>query len=159
MIDISKTLEPPSHGLPVAINDSGQVLAVMNTAPHDFLWDPYRRGFIYDHGKVTELGTLGGPWSNPKGWNSKGQIYGDSGTSSTDVTQFRAHAFIYANGAMADLGTLGGTYSEASQINELGQVIGISSGADGTMHSFLYSDGSMMDFEDSSGTAARKFMT
>src|SRR5262249_45866542 len=57
---------------------------------------------------ITDLGTLGGPFSDANGINASGQVVGYSYIDST-----HAHAFLYQNGEMRDLGTLGGSYSIA----------------------------------------------
>jgi probable HAF family extracellular repeat protein len=68
---------------------------------------------------VTELGTLGGDYSQAFGINSRGQIVGSSYTASGEV-----HAFLWEKGEMTDLGTLGGDHSQATAINSRGQVVG-----------------------------------
>ena len=89
---------------------------------------------------ITDLGTLGGAYSNAKAINDNMQIVGGSDTSTGD-----RHAFIWENGVMTDLGTLGGSFSFASSINNLGQVVGISYTSSGDLHSFLWENGTMTD--------------
>jgi probable HAF family extracellular repeat protein len=67
---------------------------------------------VYSNGKMTDLGTLGGPTSAGSGSagvaiNDSGQVAGNSTTASGGLT----HAFLYSNGKMTDLGTLGGNSS------------------------------------------------
>ena len=84
---------------------------------------------------VTDLGTLGGEWSDASSINDVGQIAGAS-----DSTVGR-RAFLYDNGTMTDLGTLGGNDSYAyGGINESGQIAGTS-----RSHAFLYDSGTMTD--------------
>jgi probable HAF family extracellular repeat protein len=93
---------------------------------------------------ITDLGTLGGTYSEGKGINASGQVTGFSYTSG-DVAP---HAFLYSNGNMSDLGTLGGrsTYSLGLGVNASGQVTGRGGDANANVaHAFLYSDGTFND--------------
>src|SRR5207248_9972172 len=75
--------------------------------------------FIWQHGLMTDLGTLGGSSSLAVAINERAHVVGVSETSSG-----QSHAFLWQNAVMTDLGTLGGTNSIAVAINERGQVIG-----------------------------------
>ena len=97
---------------------------------------------LFDHGKVVDLGTLGGASSMARGINvayHRRQL---------DL-RMPSHAFVYQGGHLVDLGTLaptsgtfyGGTsYSVANAINDSGQIVGNSNG-----HAFLYDQGKMFD--------------
>ncbi|MBL8435440.1 MAG: PEP-CTERM sorting domain-containing protein [Zoogloea sp.] len=87
---------------------------------------------------MTDLGTLGGTYSEARAINASGQIAGDSDH----------RAFLYSAGTMIDLGTLGGSWSEARGINASGQVVGRSAGVGFSAHAFLYDEGSMKDLND-----------
>ena len=81
-----------------AINDSAQVAGGCGDArgrQHAFLWQ---------RGKMTDLGTLGGHDSGASLIDDRGQIAGTSLTA----RPARLHAFLWQNGKMTDLGTLGG---------------------------------------------------
>ena len=76
--------------------------------------------------RFTDLGTLGGTWSQAKGVNNWGHIVGFStlvpGENTIGVDN---RAFFWANGVMTNLGSLpGGTGSEASAINNHDEVVG-----------------------------------
>ena len=95
---------------------------------------------------VTDLGTLGEPYSYGSDINDLGQA---TGVSSVDGTG--ARAFFYEDGAgMSNLGVLDGSSSSyASAINNLGQVVGTSSGrafiTDGTSNTGTMRDIGMLD--------------
>jgi probable HAF family extracellular repeat protein len=92
-----------------AINNRGQIVGFSNTASgtwHAFLWQ---------QGKMTDLGALGGATSFAAAINERGQIVGGS-----EISKARGHAFLWQQGRMTDLGTLGGKRSSAVAINERG---------------------------------------
>jgi len=96
-----------------SINERGQVIGT--SGKHAFLWE---------NGKMRDLGTLGGKTSDAVAINERGQVIGQSATKSG-----RSHAFLWQNGKMRDLGVLpGDTDSEAVAINDRGQIVGCSSG-------------------------------
>ena len=86
---------------------------------HAFLWKN-------DGTPMRDLGTLGGPYSDPTALNDSGQVAGTSYTHTSGASN--QHAFVWLNDGtpMKDLGTLGGTKSEAGDINASGQVTGYS---------------------------------
>jgi probable HAF family extracellular repeat protein len=75
---------------------------------------------------VTDLGTLGGTFSQAFGVNNKGSVVGYA-TLTGDTS---LHAFLWRKGAMTDLGTLGGTdtlpASGAYSINDDDEAVGFS---------------------------------
>ena len=83
---------------------------------------------------MTDLGTLGGDWSNGGGLNDAGVVVGGSGIAGSAT----GHAFRWANGGMNDLGTLGGRSSFAFAINGSGQIVGQSLTAADQAHAFLW---------------------
>jgi probable HAF family extracellular repeat protein len=74
---------------------------------------------------ITDLGTLGGTFSQANGINNRGVVTGFS-TPPGDMT---VHAFRWQNGVMTDLGTLGGPNSFTPDQNHLisprGAIVGI----------------------------------
>jgi len=77
------------------------------------------------HYKLTDLGTLGGSFSQAGGLNNGGSVAGFSTSPGDSVL----HAFLWQNEVMTDLGTLGGPDSftgEDYPLNDRGQVTGYS---------------------------------
>jgi probable HAF family extracellular repeat protein len=75
---------------------------------------------------VTDLGTLGGTFSQAFGINNNGSVVGYA-TLNGDTA---LHAFLWRKGVMTDLGTLGGSdtlpYSQALNVNDRDEVVGFS---------------------------------
>ena len=111
---------------------------------------------------LTDLGTLGGPYSSlpygggmGSGSNSAASYSGSVLAGYSSLAGNNAnHAFIYSGGLMTDLGTLGGNHSNAYGISANGSVvIGSSSLAgDTASHAFIYSGGVMTDLGTLGGT-------
>lgn len=104
-------------------------------------------GFLYQNGKVTDLGSLGGGGTMPAAVNAAGQVVGSSFAPVGGAPSVE-HAFLYQAGKMTDLGTLSpyGGMSLATAINSLGQVVGISDTESGMPnHAFLYQNGTLFD--------------
>jgi probable HAF family extracellular repeat protein len=151
--------------LGIYVNDSGQVVGISdNTTP-----DPFSlfgigvqvRTFLWEHGAIQDIGTLGGPDALP-GASCSGQphdvIVGQSYTSSTPNASTgipTLDPFLWKSGSMTDLGTLGGAIGSAQCANHHGQIVGQSSlasnpgacppGGGPGCHAFLWDDGLMTD--------------
>ena len=115
----------------VMINESGQVAGVSftNSTPNPVLNNcgsfainvPTQDPFIWDKGKMTDLGTLGGTCGVVSGQNNRGQVIGQSDL----VGDLTFHPYIWSRTTgMKDLGTLGGDTGEVNWISNAGDVVG-----------------------------------
>lgn len=117
------------------INAAGQVAAVLEDA------DGNQRGVLFERGRITELGSLGGAFSNTKAINAGGAIVG-----SAQEKGGHWRAFLYQReGGMRDLGTLGGPSSYGMAINRAADTAGFADTAGGDFHAFLHTNGEMRD--------------
>lgn len=84
------------------------------------------RGFLWWHGQVVELGSLGGTQTNPIFINDRRQVVGTSRTATSGAI---GHAFVWEDGVMLDLNELippdsGWVLTQANCINASGQIVG-----------------------------------
>ncbi|HXG23287.1 MAG TPA: hypothetical protein VNJ09_01935 [Chthonomonadales bacterium] len=108
-----------------------------------------RRACVWQKGVVTELGTLGGQYSNAFGINDSGSVVGTA-----EIRLGVSHAFEWRNGLMRDLGTLGGDYSVAYGINNKGSIVGCVNTQNEGMRAFLYKEGKMTNLGTLGGSAS-----
>jgi probable HAF family extracellular repeat protein len=140
------------------INDRGDIAGMAtNTMPDPYgaFLAPAYPGATQWHaarwrrGKITDLGTLGGPDSVAIAQNQRGEIAGASFTNATpnDTTGRPTwDPFVWRNGTMRDLGGLGGTSGFASWMNASGDVVGQSNlPGDESAHPFLWNGRRMID--------------
>lgn len=81
------------HGTAEDINDAGQIALTGSVTEH-----APTRAFLWDAGMLTDLGTLGGPYSVARAINQRGQIVGLSWTTTGEV-----HGFEWHDGVMTDI--------------------------------------------------------
>jgi len=132
---------PDSFGL--IVNERGQIagFSFTNSTPNATTGFPTVDPFLWQDGKMTDLGTLGGTLGFANAVNNDGQVVGFSDVAG-DLTN---HAFFWDDGVLTDLGTLGGNNSVANWINDAGEVVGTSDLPDGSHHAFVWRKGAMTD--------------
>lgn len=125
------------------INERGQIAgwSFTNTTVNPTTGLPTLDPFLWENGKMLDLGSLGGTSSQAMALNSRGHVTGTSnlaGDSNWD-------AFLWRNESegMKDLGTLGGATGTAFSINDADDIVGIDSTADGLFRAFLWRHGVM----------------
>ncbi len=119
---------------------SSQALNALGQVTGSFIDRGITRGFVYQGGRVTDIGHLGGSYSFGFGINDKGDVTGVSARADG-----QRHAFLYSGGRLSDLGTLGGTTSFGYAINASKQVAGESTLTSGGYHAVVYSQGKAID--------------
>jgi probable HAF family extracellular repeat protein len=123
------------------VNERGQVAgqssidSIPNSTTHIPTVDP----FLWDHGKMVDVGNLGGTYGYVAGLNNRGQMIGTMNLPG-DLTY---HPYLWSGGVLTDLGTFGADYGEANAINEVGEVVGWAADGNGNVFSFLWRDGVM----------------
>ena len=106
----------------IDINESGQVVG--------------GGAWIWQGGKKTQLGTLGGPRSSVGAINDRGQVIGGSETAKP----VKGHGFLWQNGRMIDIYPV-----QPRAINNHGQVVGSGPVAGGNEHALLWQNGKVND--------------
>jgi probable HAF family extracellular repeat protein len=126
----------------VRINNNSQMSVVLYTSTRTKL-----HSFLWQEGKWTDVGTLGGNYTLAFGLNDNGQVVGRSHTGRSEE-----RPFLWRNGKIENLGTFGGDEPEdrdlsnvATGINNRGQVVGAAETKKDGTHAFLWQDGNLQD--------------
>jgi len=131
------TFPGDSDGFAAAINDRGQVVGQTGDCTNAF------HAVLWEHGTVSDLGTLGELQLGPQDINNQGQVVGVAFSATTLV------AFLWENGVATNLGTLApDVFSLALGVNEKGQVVGDSCDESFACRAFLWQNGTMTELND-----------
>ena len=140
-----------TDGVAAQINDRGQVVGASGSCasfnPNSGLYLVENHALLWENGKVTDLGNLGGTGgiagNHACAINNRGHVVGPSELA--DDATF--HGFLWTRETgMRDLGTLPADYASlALGINEAGEVVGASLDADFNPRAMLWKKGVMAD--------------
>jgi probable HAF family extracellular repeat protein len=139
------------------VNDGGQIVgesyavnSVSNPVPHCEDSPLTLHAFIWENGKMMDLGTLGGSCAFAYDLNNYGQVVGQANLGGDD----QSHPFIWQRGKMKDLGALGGSYGYAAWLNDFGEVVGgATNEGDQALLAFKWNDGVMTNLGTLPGNA------
>ena len=117
--------------------------------------------FLWDNGKMTDLGTLGGSVGIGQCANNRLQVIGASSLAAHPAACFTGetgcHAYLWQGGTMKDLGTLGGDNSEAIWIDDAGEIAGSADLPGNDLHDAVrWRDGQILDLGTVSGDACSR---
>src|SRR5262249_51976305 len=134
------------------INEPGQVAGVSYTdwVPNDTTGLPTLHPFLWEHGRMHDLGSFGGAICGVDGLNNRGQVVGLMTLPGDEVN----HPFLWGGETLTDLGTLGGSNGEAVAVNEAGEVAGVADLPNGLHNAFLWKNAVMTDLGNLGLTSA-----
>jgi probable HAF family extracellular repeat protein len=135
------------------VNQRGQVAGVSytNTTPNPTTGLPTQDPFLWDRGRMVDLGSLGGTFGVTYSLNNQGQVAGNSNVAGDQFF----HAFFWDRGVLTDLGTLGGDLSHAAWLNDAGDVVGASfTTGNETIDAVLWRHGAMTDLGTLAGDSS-----
>jgi probable HAF family extracellular repeat protein len=135
------------------VNERGQVAGMSfpnSTASSNCAFPLITHPFLWDEGKMMDLGTLGGTCGLALSLNNRGQVVGQSNVAGDQT----AHPFLWDKGTLSDLGTLGGTFGSAVWVNDAGEIVGgATTQNDQAFLAFLWKEGVMTNLGTVDGDA------
>ena len=127
----------------VYVNEGGQVAGISYTdsTPNDTTGIPTLHPFLWENGRMLDLGSLGGTFSSVNDFNNRGQVVGPMYLPGDEFY----HPYLWSNGTLTDLGTLGGSTGQPNGVNDAGEVVGVADLPNGLHDAFLWKNGVMTD--------------
>ena len=131
------------------VNESGQIVGESYTSSTPSSYCAENLGlslttgaFLWQNGKMFNLGGFGGTCTFASDLNNRGQVVGTS-TLTGDLAQ---HPFLWDRTAFTDLGTFGGSRGSANAINDAGEAVGWAAyPGDLVLHASRWKNGRMTD--------------
>jgi probable HAF family extracellular repeat protein len=130
------------------VNNEGQITGVSDTnyTPNPNTGSPPQNPFLWQNGRMKDLGNLGGAQAAVNGFSARGDVIGWMTLAGEQVY----HAFLWNGAKLVDLntfsGALGGDYTFANALNDAGVVVGQSTfPGDQTQHAVLWQNGVTTD--------------
>jgi len=130
-------------------NARGQIAgdSYIDETPNATTGMPTVHPYLWTRGKMRDLGTLGGAFSQTNWVNDTGHVVGFASLPGEEFV----HPFLWDGARLRDLGTLGGNFGLAFHISAAGHVVGLATTTDdATAHAFLWRDGKMTDLSGAS---------
>jgi probable HAF family extracellular repeat protein len=135
------------------INQRGQIAGYSYTSPNPnpVTGLPPADPFLWEKGKMTDLGGFGGAFGLPTGLNSMGEVIGKSPIATDPAACIidgdpHCHAFLWRHGKLIDLfPDTGENPSFAGAINDAGEIVGETPFPNKPFHAYIWRNGVATD--------------
>jgi probable HAF family extracellular repeat protein len=123
------------------VNERGQVsgISYTNSTPNPTTGLPTQDPFLWDKGRMIDIGTLGGTYGIGGYLNNRGDVAGYSNLAGDQTS----HPFIWRGGILSDLSTstIGGSPITVNQLNDNGDLVGAAAFPDEPYQAYLWRKG------------------